>query len=95
MERCSTDNFIYTSKEFTRELNGKGQLIRHSRVGGHYHNVVEYNSIKNVVRISIIMMIHDALSWYDASEKSLWTMSMAHYVHLHNHTPHISSGMYT
>ena len=95
MERYSTDNGIYNSKKFTRELNGKGQVIRHSRVGGHHHNVVAYNSIKNVVRIARIMMICDAPSWSDASEKSLCPMSTAHYVDLQNHTPHIYSGMYT
>ena len=40
------------------------------------------------------MMIHPALMWPDASDKSLWTMYMAHTVHLHNHITHIYSGIY-
>ena len=29
-------------------------------MGGHHHNGVAYNSINDMVRIAIIMMIHDA-----------------------------------
>ena len=57
---------------------------------GHHQNGLEENKIKNVVRIARNIMIHAALKWPDASEKSLWTMDMAHSVHLHNHNPHIS-----
>ena len=45
------------------------------------------------VRLSIAMIINNSLMWPNESEKCLWTMSMAHAVHLQNHTPHISSGM--
>ena len=95
VESYSTYNVIYTSKEFNRELHVKGQEIRHSGVGGHHYNMVTDNKINNVVRISITMMIHAALRWPDASEKSLWPMAMAHDVHLHNHTTHIYSCMYS
>ena len=36
----STDNGIYTSKDFTIELHVKVQGIRHSGVGGQHHNGV-------------------------------------------------------
>ena len=62
-------------------------------MGGHYHNGVADNAIKNVVRIYRTMMNHTELRWRDASEKRLWTMDMAHAVHLYNHITHISSGM--
>ena len=94
VESYSTDNGIYTSKKFARDLHDKVQGIRHSGVGGHHNNGVEDNTTKNVVRIAKNMMIHAALRWPDASEKSLWPMDMAHTVHLHNHTPHFSSGIY-
>ena len=93
--RYYIDNGIYNSKEFTRDLNGKGQGIRHSGVVGHHKNGVADNSIKNVVRISRTMMIHADLRWPGSSEKSLCTMDMDHGVHLNNHTPHISIGIYT
>ena len=38
-------------------------------------------------------MVHAALVWPDASEKSLCTIAMFRDVYLHNHTPHISSDM--
>ena len=64
-------------------------------MGGHHHNGVANNSINNVVRIAMTMMIHALLRWTDASEKSLWHMDMDHAARLHNHTTQISSGMST
>ena len=37
------------------------------------------------------MMLHAAMLWPDASEKSLWPLAMQHAVHLHNHTPSSST----
>ena len=56
-----TDNGVYTSKEFMKELDASGQGIKHSGVGGHHHNGVAENGIKNVVRIARTLMIHAAL----------------------------------
>ena len=94
VDRYSKDNVIYTSKELNRDLHGKVQVIRHSGVGGQHQNLVEYNKIKNLVRISGTMMINAALRCTDASDKILCPMDMAHYVHLQNHTLHISSCLY-
>ena len=58
VESYYTYNGIYTYKEFSRDMHGKGQGIRHSGVGGHNKNGVTDNAIKNVVRIAINMMIH-------------------------------------
>ena len=67
VERYYIYNVIYTFKDFTRDLHGKGQVIRHSAVVGYHHNGVAENAIKNVVRIPITMMIHSTLRWLDAS----------------------------
>ena len=40
VESYSTYNGIYTSKEFTRDLHVKGQVIKHSEVVGNHHNGV-------------------------------------------------------
>ena len=90
----STYNVIYSYKEFNRDLHVKFQVIRHSGVGGHHHNWVAYNEINNVVRISRTMMIHATLRCNYYSENILCPMDMAHYVHLQNHTPHISSCLF-
>ena len=74
-------------------MNGRGQIIRNSGVGGSHYNGLADNSINNVVRISRTTMIHATLRWNYASEEILWTMDMDHAVNLHNHTPHISIGM--
>ena len=84
---------MHTTKEFTRELHVKVQVIRHSVVGGHHHNGVADNAINDLVIIARTMMIHSELSWPDSSEIILCPMDMAHSVHLHNHTPNIYSGM--
>ena len=67
----SIDNGIYTSKDFTRELNVKVQVISQSGVGGHHHNGVAENTINNLVRISRNMSIRDALKWPDSRENIL------------------------
>ena len=93
-ESYSIYNGIYTSKELIRELHEKLQWISHSGVGCHHQNGLTYNTINNMFRISRTMVIHTALSWNDSSDRSLCPVYMAHSVHLHNHNPHISSGMY-
>jgi hydrogenase maturation factor HypF (carbamoyltransferase family) len=93
VQSYSSDNGVSTSKEFMKELHTKGQGIKRSGVGSHHHNGVAKTSIKNVVQLDCIMMIHVALRWPNISEKELWPMAMQHDVHLHNHTPKTSSGM--
>ena len=58
---CTDNNGVYTSKEFMKELDASGKGIKHSGVGGHHHNGVAENGIKNVVRIARTLMIHAAL----------------------------------
>jgi hypothetical protein len=82
-----TDNGIYTSKEFALELSSKGQGIKHSGVGGHHHNGVAENAIKNTVRTARTMMIHAALRWPEHNERDLWPLALSHAVHLHNEIP--------
>ena len=76
MESYYKYNGIYTYTDFTRELYGKGQVIRQSVLRGHDHSRVTDNEIKKVVRIAITIMINYALSWIDTIKKNLWPMSM-------------------
>jgi hypothetical protein len=87
-----TDNGIYTSKEFMKELVEKGQGIRLSGVSAHHQNGLAENGIKIVVTKARTMMIHAALHWPGYSEKELWPMALSHAAFLHNHTPNSSSG---
>ena len=88
-----TDNGIYTSREFAKELESKGQGITHSGVGGHHHNAVAENGIKHIVRSAWTMMIHAALRWPAEMQKELWPLAMQHAVYLYNHTPKQDSGL--
>lgn len=87
MKRYRTDNGVYTAREFLKEIWSSNQVIRHSGVGGHHHNGVAENAIKNTVCIARTMMIHASLRWPQHTNKELWSMEMSHAVHLHNHIP--------
>ena len=75
---------IYTAKDFTQHLADKNQSITFSGVGGHHHNGVAENAIKNVVRSARTMMIHAALRWPEKMEKELWPLALQHSVYLLN-----------
>jgi hypothetical protein len=82
-----TDNGVYTSKEFGAELASKGQGIKHSGVGGHHHNGVAENAIKNTVRTGRTIMIYAALRWPEHNHRDLWPLALSHAVSLHNELP--------
>ena len=92
VKNYQTDNGVYTSQEFLKELIESGQGLKHSGVGGHHHNGPAENAIKNVIRTSTTMMIHAALRWPDQSQKELWPLALDHAIYLHNHTPSQASG---
>ena len=87
IKHYNSDNGVYTSKRFGKALLDKGQTIKHSGVGGHHHNGVAENAIKNTVRHARTMMIHAALRWPEAAEKELWPLALSHAVFIHNHIP--------
>jgi hypothetical protein len=87
-----TDNGIYTTKEFLESLVNEKQVISHSGVGGHHHNGAAKNAIKHTTYKARTMMIHQALRWPDASDKTLWPLALDHAVYLHNHTPNPALG---
>ena len=88
-----TDNGIYTSKEFMRELNEAGQGLTLSGVDAQFQNGAAENAIKIVVRMARTMMLHATLRWPEVADKALWPLAMSHAVHLYNHTPHRDSGV--
>jgi hypothetical protein len=87
-----TDNGIFTSKEFLDSLVQDKQVISHSGVGGHHHNGVAENAIKHTTFKARTMMIHQALRWPEAADKTLWPLALEHAVYLHNHTPQEALG---
>ena len=85
-----TDNGIYSSKEFMKELAEKDQGHRICGVSAHHQNGAAENGIKIVVHKARTMMIHAALHWPGYSEKELWPMALSHAAYLYNHTPNSS-----
>ena len=76
-----TDNGIYTSKEYRKNLSDKEQGLRLSGVGAHHQNSV-----------ARALLIHAALRWPEVSDKTLWPMALQHAVYLHNKTPKMDNG---
>jgi hypothetical protein len=52
----TTDNGVYTSKDFTLELAKHNQTSHLSGVGAHHHNGLAKNAIKNITRRARIFM---------------------------------------
>ena len=58
-----TDNGVFSSKEFMKELSEKGQGLTLSGVSAQFQNRAAENGIKIVVRYARTMMLHAALRW--------------------------------
>ena len=56
-----TDNGVYKSHEFLKELHQKGQGIKFSGVSAQFQNGVAESMIKSVVQCACTMMLHAAL----------------------------------
>lgn len=93
IKRYCTDNGVYTSREFLKEIHRNGQNIRHSGVGGHHHNGVAERAIGTVMRTANTILLHTALRWPKFSQKDLWPMAVLHAVNLHNNTPKMDNGL--
>jgi hypothetical protein len=43
--------------------------------------------------IAWTMMLHSAVHWPDVADAALWPMAVTHAVFLHNHVPHLATGL--
>ena len=93
VKRYVTDNGVYSSRDFVREVHGKGQTIKHSGVGGHHHNGVAESAIGSIMMKARTMMLHTGMRWPTCSNKNLWPMAVTYAVHLHNNTPSMETGL--
>jgi hypothetical protein len=79
LDRCTTDAcvpHITSLLSLQMELQNKG--IKHSSIGGHHHNGVAKNAIKNTVRTGRMIMIYRC---------NLWPLALSHVIYLHNKIP--------
>jgi len=88
-----TDNGIFHSTEFLKELHEKGQGIKMSGVSAQFQNGAAENTIKNTVAKACTMMFHSALRWPDPADQNLWPYALSHAAYLHNHTPNLDTGL--
>jgi len=82
-----SDNGIYTSAEFTRELHKTGQGLRRSGVGAHHQNGIAERAIRTVTERARTMMLHAATKWPEQAHMDLWPIAMSFLTYLWNHTP--------
>ena len=87
VQNYRTDNGIYTSREFLRELSEQGQGLTVSGVDAHWQNGAAEGAINIVVAKARTMLLHAALRWPDAFDKSLWPLALSHAAYLYNNTP--------
>jgi hypothetical protein len=90
-----TDNGVYKSTEFMKELASKGQGTKRCGVSAHHKNGAAKTVTKIVQNKARSMMIHAAICWPGFSEKNLWPMALSHAAYLHNHTPSADLGWYS
>ncbi len=88
-----TDNGVYRSMDFMRELAANSQAIRFSGVGAKWQNGIAENAIKIITTKARTMMIHSAIHWPDVDDKTLWPLAVSYAAHLYNHTPNATTGL--
>ena len=88
-----TDNGIYQSDEFLRELQDKGQGIKMSGVSAQFQNGAAEAIIKSIVQSARTMMLHANLRWPEVADESLWPYALQYAVYLHNIMPTEDTGL--
>jgi len=88
-----TDNGVYKSMDFMRELADNAQAIRFSGVGAKWQNGIAENAIKIITTKARTMMIHSSMHWPDVDDKALWPLAVSYAAHLYNHTPNKTTGL--
>jgi hypothetical protein len=82
-----SDNGIYTSAEFTRELEKEGQGLKRSGVGAHHQNGIAERAIRTVTEQARTMLLHAATHWPEETSMDLWPMAMSYASYMWNHMP--------
>ena len=88
-----TDNGIYHSDEFLKELQAKGQGIKMSGVSAQFQNGAAESIIKSVVQSARTMMLHAQTRWPAVADESLWPQALQYAVYLHNIMPTEETGV--
>ena len=85
------DNAPFAAKEFTADLDAKGQTIDYSGTGAHHQNGVAERAIQTVTRWARAMLLHAVIHWPDQADLELWPFALEYAVYLWNNMPNRES----
>jgi len=88
-----TDNGIYRSSKFMKDLHTKGQGIKMSGVSMQFQNGAVENVIRRTVVRAHTIMLHATLWWPEVKDQCLWPYALSHTADLHNQMPKQQSGL--
>ncbi len=86
------DNGIFAARDYTRELQNRGQNYDFSGVGAHHQNGRAERAIQTVVWKARSMMIHQHIMWPDEYDAKQWPLALSYAAFIHNHTPRQDNG---
>ena len=83
----------FTSKAFQEHISSFNQVVRFAGVGGHGNNGIAERSIRTIMSISRVMMLHSGIHWPQVADTALWPMAVSYAVLLWNHVPQVDTGI--
>ena len=65
----------FTSKAFQEHISSFNQVVRFAGVGGHGNNGIAERSIRTIMSISRVMMLHSGIHWPQVADTAMWPMA--------------------
>ena len=93
IKQYHSDNGIFVSDIFTKELERCNQTLTLSGVGAHHQNGIAERAIRTTVELARTMLIHAAMHWPEQTHDNLWPFALSHAIYIYNHTPNITTGI--
>ncbi len=88
-----TDQGVYKSQEFIKDLELKGQSIEFSGVGAHHQNGIAENAIRTITESARTMLLHAMIHWPAETKIELWPFAVDYAVYLWNRLPKKDTGL--
>lgn len=82
-----SDQGIFKSEAFQKDLKVHGQTIDFSAVGGKHQNGAAERAIRTISDLARANLLHAQLHWPDKTDLSLWPMAVDYAVYIYNNTP--------
>ncbi|GAX10397.1 hypothetical protein FisN_3Lu622 [Fistulifera solaris] len=88
-----TDQGVYKSREFMKDLELKGQSVEFSGVGAHHQNGIAENAIRTITESARTMLLHAMIHWPAETSIDLWPFAVDYAVYLWNRLPKKDTGL--